>query len=133
MPNSVFCRTNKNWVVFDTMATGHLPVGHMTVFPTLLDSVVEIPATLLDVFAGSASRAGDELRDGANAFFRPQAAERTSPLARRNRSTRSSTARSLWGAKTGRATAQEFPWRAKLSSAMAGWRGFFARGREPRR
>lgn len=69
MPNALYCRDQKNWLVFDPASTGYPPTGFIITLPSLFDLLAEL--------------AGDAFK----AFFRPEEAERTSPRATRNMQT----------------------------------------------
>lgn len=69
LPNGVFCRDHKNWVIFDPAATGNVPTGFMIILPTLFELIAELAG---DAFKG---------------FFQAENAERTSPRATRNAET----------------------------------------------
>lgn len=66
IPGAVYCRENKNWIIFDPAATGLKPTGFMITLPSLFDILAEICG------------------DGFKEFFRPGDAERNSPRANRN-------------------------------------------------
>ena len=70
MPGSIYCRENKNWVLFDPFATGHPPTGMMLVLPTVLDAALEL--------------LGTELKNDVLGRLAPEKAERTSGRAKRN-------------------------------------------------
>jgi hypothetical protein len=84
MPGSIYCRDNKNWVLFDPFATGHPPTGKMLVLPTLLDAGLELVGGALDLFSGPAQKIGTELKDEVQGFLAPEQSERTSGRAKRN-------------------------------------------------
>jgi hypothetical protein len=69
LPSAIFCRDNKNWVIFDPAATGNVPTGFMIILPTLFELIADL------------------LPPGFKDFFQPENAERTSPLATRNSET----------------------------------------------
>src|SRR5690606_28072762 len=84
LPNAAFCSQHRNWVVFDPLATGHKPVGHMVIFPTLLEGVVEAVAGIADAVEGAAAEAGAKIKEDVDDFLKPGHEERTSPLATAN-------------------------------------------------
>ncbi|MEZ4446933.1 MAG: hypothetical protein R3B72_48080 [Polyangiaceae bacterium] len=81
MPGAAFCSQHRNWVVFDPLATGHKPVGHMVIFPTLLAGLVEVVAGIAEL---DTEGAAERVKRDVDAFFEEGAEERTSPLATRN-------------------------------------------------
>jgi pimeloyl-ACP methyl ester carboxylesterase len=81
MPGAAFCSQNKNWVIFDPLATGHKPVGHMVIFPTLLDGLTEVVNGVAELGTGGAA---EGVKDDIDAFFKEGREERNSPLATRN-------------------------------------------------
>ena len=69
LPNAIFCRDHRNWILFDPAATGHVPTGLMIILPTLFELLTEL------------------LGASFKSFFQPENAERTSPRATRNAET----------------------------------------------
>jgi pimeloyl-ACP methyl ester carboxylesterase len=69
IPTAIFCRDQKNWLIFDPAATGLPPTGYMIVLPTLFDLLADL--------AGGAFKS----------FFQPDEAQRTAPEATRNMQT----------------------------------------------
>lgn len=66
IPNALYCRDQKNWLVFDPASTGYPPTGFIITLPSLFDLLAEL--------CGPAFKA----------FFRPEEAQRTSARATRN-------------------------------------------------
>lgn len=87
LPSALYCRDNKNWLVFDPLATGHPPTGKMLIFPTLLDAGLELVGGALDMFSGPTTKIGSEFKNSAQSFLAPENAERTSERAKRNAQT----------------------------------------------
>jgi pimeloyl-ACP methyl ester carboxylesterase len=87
LPNALYCRDHKNFVIFDPLATGHPPTGFMIVFPTLLDIATAALGGGLDMFSGPTQKIGDKFKSSVNSFLKPEEAERTSKLAHRNMQT----------------------------------------------
>ena len=93
LPNALYSREHKYWMLFDPLATGHPPTGYMIIFPKLL----ELPIFLLEstwLFGGignalisATSKKGDKIKDAISSFLNPEDAERTSGRATRNAQT----------------------------------------------
>ncbi len=87
MPNRLFCKKFKHWVVFDPLVTGHPPTGHMVVFPGVLEASMMAAADIVQAIEGGASRAGEEARQAYDTALGLGRHERTSPRAHRNMTT----------------------------------------------
>src|SRR5690606_10975100 len=84
MPNRLFCKKYKHWVVFDPLVTGHPPTGHMVVFPGVLEATMMGAADIVQALEGGASRAGEEARKAYEEALGLTRNQRTSPRASRN-------------------------------------------------
>jgi pimeloyl-ACP methyl ester carboxylesterase len=87
LPNALYSREHRNWMIFDPLATGHPPTGYMLVFPTLLDLASSLVGGIGNALSSATSKKGDKMKDDIKAFFNPEDAEYTSGRATRNRQT----------------------------------------------
>jgi hypothetical protein len=84
LPNSIYCKDNQHWTVFDPLQTGHPPTGTMFVFPSLMDGLVTAGTELLATIDEGAEAAGEELKGYYEEYMTPGKALRTSARAERN-------------------------------------------------
>lgn len=87
MPTQAYSSLEKNWLVFDPLATGYVPTGYMLVLPTLVDSLKEGLAWTADQITASGANVGKSLKDAYESAVGGTTAERTSPRAWRNAET----------------------------------------------
>jgi len=87
LPNSLYSREHKNWMMFDPLATGHPPTGYMIIFPTLLDLATSLLGGIGNALSSATSKKGDKIKDAIDTFLNPEDAERTSGRATRNAQT----------------------------------------------
>lgn len=83
LPGALYCREHPWWLLFDPLATGHLPTGYMLLFPTLLQ-LVNIKETY-EMAQNPGEPMEEKAKHSATMFLAPEEAERTSPMARLNR------------------------------------------------
>jgi pimeloyl-ACP methyl ester carboxylesterase len=84
LPNSLYSREHKNWMIFDPLATGHPPTGYMILFPTLLDAATSLLGGVGNALSSATSKKGDKIKDAIDSFLNPEDAERTSGRTTRN-------------------------------------------------
>ncbi len=101
LPNSLYSREHKNWMLFDPLATGHPPTGYMILFPTLLDlanvffgavgaAAAKAPSpvgVISDAVNAATVTAGNMIKDAVDFIVGPRDATRTSGRATRNSQT----------------------------------------------